>query len=299
METALDTSSKLTGRAFGTRIVVLAYLFAMAAAWISVGAGAEGSPLVATLWADVAATVAVFAFSLAFRNSSFYDAYWSVAPIAIGLYWASLPAGDAPVLRQALALGCVTIWGGRLTYNWWRGWTGLDHEDWRYRDLQEKCGAFYWPVSFAGIHMFPTLIVFAGCLTLWPALHAGAHPIGWLDAAALIVTAGAIWIEARADAQLVRFRASSPAPGDLLMSGLWATSRHPNYFGEIAFWWGLGLFGFAASPGAWWVFAGPLAITLMFQFVSLPMLENHMLQRRPHYADVIKQTSKLVPWPPR
>ena len=78
---------------------------------------------------------------------------------------------------------------------------------------------------------------------------------------AVTLTFGAIWLEARADKELRRFRLSNPPAGEFLHSGLWAWSRHPNYLGEMGFWWGLWLFALAANPGWWWSVVGPLTIT--------------------------------------
>ena len=285
-------------RAFSA--IVFAYLVAAAVA-IAVGrAVPTDEPLWIAAWADVAATVAIFAFSILFRNSSFYDAYWSVAPIAIAFYWmASAQSIGVDPTRQTLVLTLVTAWGVRLTYNWARGWTGLGHEDWRYVDLQEKHGRSYWLVSFGGIHMMPTIQVFAGCLALYPALSVGVRPLGPLDLLATAVAGFAIWIEATADKQLLRFRRSQPGPGALLDTGLWSWSRHPNYFGEISFWWGLWLFGVAADPGWWWTVVGPIAITLLFRTVSLPMIETRMLERRPDFKAHQQRVSLLIPWPPK
>ncbi len=259
-------------------------------------------PIAVAFIADVVATVVVFAFSLAFRNSSFYDPYWSVAPIPIAIYFSAQPqAIEASFLRQFVVVTLVTIWGCRLTYNWARGWTGLDHEDWRYRDIKEKTGRLYWPVSFVGIHMMPTLWVFFGCLPLYPALMFGSRPFGPLDVIAALITFGAIRLEAEADKQLVAFRASGPPPEAVLDTGVWAWSRHPNYFGEMSFWWGLWLFGFAADPYSWrWTILGAVSITLMFRFVSLPLIERRMAEKRPStFADVQQRVSLVVPWPPR
>jgi steroid 5-alpha reductase family enzyme len=282
--------------------IVAAYVVAAAVA-VAVGYAGyamTGQHVIAiALAADVMATVTVFAFSYAFDNSSFYDAYWSVAPIAIALFWTLTAAGDAVVARQALVIALVAIWGARLTYNWARSWTGLDHEDWRYVDLRKKSGKLAWLVSFTGIHMMPTLWVFGGCLSLYPALTVGARPLGVLDAVAVLVTAGAIWIEARADKELRRFRTSAHDRQEILASGVWGYSRHPNYFGEMSFWWGLYLFGLAADPAYSWTILGPLAITLMFRFVSLPMIETRMSERRPGFAAHAQRVSMVVPWPPR
>jgi steroid 5-alpha reductase family enzyme len=281
------------------RIVAVAYAVALAAALVAGATAPLSHPLAVALVADLAATLAIFGWSVAYRNSSFYDAYWSVAPIPIAVYWIAASQG-AVGARQALVLLLVTLWGLRLTWNWARGWHGLAHEDWRYVDLQRTTGRAYWLVSFVGLHLMPTFWVFGGMLGVWAAVCAPGRPLGALDALAALVTAGAIALEAGADAQLHRYRASSPSSGDFLKSGLWAWSRHPNYLGEMGFWWGLWLFGVAAAPQTWWwTLAGPLAITLMFRFVSLPLIETRMRERRPAFADWAARSSLVLPRPPR
>jgi steroid 5-alpha reductase family enzyme len=282
-------------------LILSAYAVAALAAIVKAAVVPFEHPLAVAAAADVAATVVVFAFSYAFGNSSFYDPYWSIAPLPLALYWAASPASSVAVgARQLLVITLVAVWGARLTYNWARGWTGLHHEDWRYIDLRARNPRSYWLVSFAGIHMFPTVVVFLGCLPIWVAVSRGGRAFGVLDAVAGVVTAGAIWIEARADFELHRFRASRLAPGAILDRGLWGWSRHPNYFGEMSFWWGMWLFGVAAEPGSWWwTAAGAVVITLMFRFVSLPLMEERMRARRVGYDEHAARTSLVVPWPPR
>jgi steroid 5-alpha reductase family enzyme len=284
-------------------IMLVAYVVATVVGWLTLrympeGAAIWANPLWQGLAADCTATIAIFVFSFWFSNSSFYDAYWSVAPPLLGVYWITTAAPTADPLRQALAMLLCWAWGVRLTYNWGRGWTGLDHEDWRYVDLKAKSGKAYWLVSFFGLHFFPTFQVFAGCVGFYVALTAGGHPFGLIDVAAVVVTAGAIVIEALADEQLRAF-AKSPdrAPGSVMMGGLWAYSRHPNYFGEMSFWWGLFLFGLAANPSEWRIMlVGPVAITLMFFGVSVPMMEKRQLERKPSFAEHIRTTSMIIPW---
>jgi steroid 5-alpha reductase family enzyme len=81
--------------------------------------------------------------------------------------------------------------------------------------------------------------------------------------------------------------------------GLWKYYRHPNYLGEVTFWWGLYLFALAAKPSYWWMVVGPIAITLLFVFVSIPMMDKRNLERRPGYAEHMKQVSAIIPWFPR
>jgi steroid 5-alpha reductase family enzyme len=278
-----------------TALVLLAYAAALALALIA-GRAMEGShPIVVALVADSAATIAVFAFSMSFDNSSFYDPYWSVAPFAIASYWSDAPGANQA--RQGLVLFALAFWGARLTWNWYRQWHGLEHEDWRYVDIRAKTGRA-WPLaSFAGVHFFPTLIVFAGLLPVYSAMVSAA-PLGALDIVAFFVAVGATIVEAVSDQQLRSYVLRRRTHEEILASGLWKYSRHPNYFGESAFWWGLALFGLAAAPHVWSV-AGALAITLMFVFVSVPLLDERSAARRPGYRDHMKRVSALVPMPPR
>jgi steroid 5-alpha reductase family enzyme len=276
--------------------VLFMYLLAAAGAILAAALLPAAAPLIKVAQADVAGTVLIFLFSLAFRNASCYDAYWSVAPPLIAVYYVSL-ATPPLSLQQVLLLLLVFAWGVRLTWNWARGWSGFGHEDWRYGELRRQSGPWYPAVNFLGIHLFPTLIVYLGCLGLYPALALGGRPFGWLDLAAALLALGGILLEALADEQLRRFRQSGPPQGAILRSGLWALVRHPNYLGEITFWWGVCLFGLAAQPGWLASLAGPLAMTALFVFISIPLMDRRMKRRRPGYAEHCRQVPALFPLP--
>jgi steroid 5-alpha reductase family enzyme len=282
-------------RVLGLFNCLTAYLAAGIAAAVVARLASGLPPVPAGLLVDLAATAVVFAFSLIHNNSSYYDPYWSVLPPLLALYWLLRAGARGVVARQALAGALLLAWAVRLTFNWARRWQG--QEDWRYAGFR-RAGAAYWPISFVGFHLMPTLVVFLGCLPLWPALTAGGRNLGLLDAAAALITAGAVAIEAAADRQLARFLRASP-PGSVLDRGLWAWSRHPNYFGEVAFWWGLWLFGLAADPARWWTVAGPLCVTALFLGVSVPMMERHLAGSRPEYLRSRKGRSRFFPLPPR
>src|SRR5262249_48702678 len=161
------------------------------------------------------------------------------------------------------------------------------HEDWRYVQLRQQTrGRLPWPlVSFGGIQLMPTLVVFAGLLPLWPVMVAGRRPIGALDILAAVVTATAIAVEAAADRQLPRFTADPAHRGQIADQGLWRYSRHPNYLGEIGFWWGLWLFGLAAAPDWWWTAIGPITIVVLFVAASIPLMDQRSRVRRPGYDE--------------
>lgn len=277
-------------------LVVLVYGVALVVAIGVAGRTDAQHPIAIALQAGLAATVVVFAFSLVCRNSSLYDPYWSLAPLPIALYWAQRPeiVGVNPI-RLALVLTLIALWSARLTWNWLRRWQGLGDEDWRCVELAQRTGALYWPASFLGIHLLPTVWLFVTVLPVYVVMAAGREPFGYLDCVAFVVTLSGIWLEARADNELARYRAAKPAPDEFLASGVWAWSRHPNYLGEMGFWWGLWLFAVAANPGWWWTLVGPLAITAMFRWVSLPWLERRMKQRRPGYSDWAERSSLVLP----
>ncbi len=279
-------------------VVAAAYAAAVAAAACWLGWGpTTGRLWLDTLAADVLATLVVFAFSRATRNSSCYDAYWSVAPPLLTFYWWA-QAGTQH-LRCWLVAALVTVWAVRLTANWVSGFPGLHHEDWRYELFREQAGRWEFAVDLVAIHLIPTVQVFAGMLPVYVCVTRAGADIGWLTAVAFVVGVAAVAWESVADVQLHRF-VRHRRPGQVMDRGLWGWSRHPNYFGEFGFWVALALFGVAAAPAdAWWLFAGALAMLAMFLGASIPMMEKRSLQRRPGYQDVVDRVSRFVPAPPR
>jgi len=120
-----------------------------------------------------------------------------------------------------------------------------------------------------------------------------------LDLVGAIIWAAGFTFEAVADWQLYRFKADPANKGKVMNKGLWAYTRHPNYFGESLVWWGLFLITLA-TPGSAWVVISPLLITLLLLKVSgVTLLEKTIVESRPEYADYIKSTSSFIPWFPR
>ncbi len=279
--------------------VVLAYVvaFGVASAWLAVGPDSRWLWLDGLI-ADVLATLVVFVASRMHRNSSFYDAYWSVLPPYLALWWwlaAGVALDDA---RAWLVLGVISLWAVRLTANWVYAFPGLHHEDWRYPLVRSRAGRFELLADLVGIHLVPTCQVFLGLLPAYVVLTRPGPGLGWLDGLALSVGIGAVLLELVADVQMHRF-VRERTPGQVMDRGLWGWSRHPNYFGEISFWWSLALFGIAASPDDWWWLpVGGVAMLAMFLGASIPMMEQRSLERRPAYQGIIDRVPVLVPRPP-
>ena len=278
--------------------IVIAYIVAMFVGGASLYFF-NHNPLLDIFIADIVATLVIFGFSRWFSNSSFYDAYWSVIPPLIALYWMAHTSIEPPPIRVLLMMGLILYWATRLTLNWAVHWHGMEHEDWRYVMLKQNNPRAAFFIDLAGIHLFPTFQVFAGMLPVYAVLCLSTAAFNCLDLVATAVTFGAITLQMLSDFQLHAFN-DSKQPGECIRSGLWGWSRHPNYFGEIGFWFGLFLFGLAAAPQEWyWIGTGFVAMTLMFLFASIPMMEKRSLQRRPQYQAVIDSVSMLIPLPPK
>jgi steroid 5-alpha reductase family enzyme len=280
--------------------VAAAYVIAIgvAAGWLAWGL-ATGYLWLDTLIADLLATVVIFAFSRRYRNSSFYDAYWSViAPLLLFYWWFRGEAGFDQLRCWLLAI-VVVLWAVRLTANWVYSFPGLHHEDWRYPMFRERAGRWEIVADLVAIHLIPTLQVFVAMLPAYVVMTRPGGDVGWLTAIAFLLGLGAVLLESVADVQMHRF-VRDRRPGEAMDRGLWGWSRHPNYFGEFGFWCALALFGVAVAPADWWwLLLGAAAMLAMFLGASIPMMETRSLQRRPDYQDVIDRVPMFVPRPRR
>ena len=240
------------------------------------------------LIADAVATVVTFIFSLIFQNASVYDPYWSVQPPVIVIL---LAIGRGPTVLTVLLIAVISFWALRLTANWAYTFGGLDYQDWRYTMLAEKTGAFYPIINFVGIHMVPTLVVYACTLPAVYAIIWGLE-ISPFSYVFLAMSLAAAVMQGVADIQMHKFRKNRDAA--FIRHGLWKYSRHPNYLGEILMWWGVGLSVVAAMPSAWYLLLGALLNTLLFLFVSIPLAEGRQ-SKKAGYAEYKSQTRMLLP----
>ena len=240
------------------------------------------------LIADASAPAVTFLFSLLFGNASVYDPYWSVQPIVI---LAALSIGRPLTTVHILLLIAVIFWGVRLTANWAYMFGDLTHQDWRYTKLQETTGVFYPFVNFTGIHMVPTLIVYACTLpAVYAFLHNGACNVATIVCFCLSVCS--VIMQGTADCQMHRYR--KERTGEFIRDGLWRYSRHPNYLGEILMWWGVALSVIAIFPNAWYLAAGAFGNTLLFLIVSIPLADGRQ-SCKTGFEEYKCQTRMLLP----
>jgi len=273
-------------------LISFIYILILAAGAYLVEFLPEPHLLIKLLIVDIILTIIVFSQSAILKNASVYDLYWSVIPFAMLFYWIY----ELDVLtfnyRMMITISLLSVWSWRLTLNWFRGWKGLAHEDWRYMNLSSKTGVFYPIVNFLGIHLFPTLLVFIAALPL-RAIFTSENPITYIDAIGASIMGLGILLEGMADNQMHRFKSSENNKG-IISEGIWRFTRHPNYLGEILFWWGLYILAIDAGISSYFII-GPILISLLFIFISIPMMERRLSKKHSEYNEYKRNTSMLLP----
>lgn len=246
------------------------------------------SPYINLLIADIVATALVFVFSLIFDNASAYDPYWSVQPLIIGLFF-GLDYGFNAFTIILFAVIC--IWGIRLTINWTFDFRNFTYQDWRYVYLKEKTKWAYSIINFIGIHLVPTLVVYACSLPMVFAFI-NQPKFNYFSLIFIALSLLAIGLEFFADIQMRKYRKDKKTP--FIRTGLWKYSRHPNYLGEILMWWGVALATIICMPSMWYLILGAFLNTLLFMFVSIPLADGKQSKKQ-GFSEYRKQTRMLLP----
>lgn len=251
-------------------------------------------PFLAALAAILATGAVAWLASLWLRDVSFVDSLWSLFfLLAAGVYAAFASEQSAAAW---LAMALLAIWALRLSLHITvRNWG--EPEDARYQQIRENNQPAFWFKSLYIVFGLQGLLAFIISVPLFYAVTYGGE-LTWLHGIATAVWVTGFIFEAGGDWQLMRFRQRRDSKRQVLDSGLWRYTRHPNYFGDACVWWGYWLF--AAAAGAWWTVFAPLLMTFLIVRVSgVAMLEKDIGDRRPEYADYIRRTSAFIPMPPK
>ena len=243
------------------------------------------------IW-HISATLIIFLFSNIHKNSSIYDPFWHVAPIPIVFYIAN--QSSLPNLQLNLVLSAFLFWALRLTYNWFLNWENLDHEDFRYIDLKNNNKFMAFINDLFGIHLIPTIIVNVSLYPIYVALT--AESLNELVYVGFILIIIAVVIQYISDDQMRKFRKDKSNLGKTMKYGLWKYSRHPNYLGEVSFWFGIYIFALASGLTTIWLLACPIVMLALFVFISCPMMDNRSLKRRSDYKEYMDKTPQLFMW---
>ncbi|KAL0913147.1 hypothetical protein M5K25_016582 [Dendrobium thyrsiflorum] len=232
------------------------------------------------------------------------DLYWTIIPVMLIHFFARHPLARANVVRSMVAIVLTYIWSIRLTHSYFRReeWEWGAREDWRFNKLRKQYGKHWWWVSFFAVYVSQQIFLIGICLPLY-AIHSSNKPWGFWDFMATCTCISGIAIAFFADTQIYNFMQrnevlkveGSPTEPNL-NKGLWYFSRHPNYFGEQLWWWGL--FVFAWNVGQGWMFVGPFVNSLCLAYVTV-LVEQRMLNREDRaatYRHYQKTTSVWIPW---
>ncbi len=238
----------------------------------------------------------LWALSLILKNSSIVDCFWGAGFVIIA--WLAFFLADTPQgIRGLLMLTLVSIWGLRLSaYVLWRNWG--KGEDFRYAKWRNENPDQWWWRSLFKVFILQGLIMWVVAAPISAVLSAAQpDPIGFLDYLGTALWAVGFFFESLGDFQLAKFKAKSTNRGKVLSRGVWQFTRHPNYFGDAAQWWGF--YALALAAGAWWTVVSPILMTYLLVCVSGVALLEQTLQHKPGYADYAAKTSAFIPWFPK
>jgi len=232
--------------------------------------------------------------SLIKKDVSFVDSLWSLFFVIAAVVFANY--AQVLSVRGQLVLALVIVWSLRLSiYITARNWG--KPEDYRYQTIRANNEPGFSFKSLFIVFALQGVLAWLVAFPLYPAITSGAD-LNVLDAIAAVLWLVGFIFEAGGDYQLARFKASENNKGEVLDTGLWRYTRHPNYFGDFCIWWSFYLFAVAA--GGWWSIASPLLMSVLLVKVSgVAMLEKTISNRRPGYAEYIRRTNAFFPGPPR
>lgn len=233
-----------------------------------------------------------FAVSLIKKRNDVADVAWGLGFVLMA--WSSFFLSNDSGKRGLLVGVLVSIWGLRLA--WHIHARNKDKaEDYRYIAWRKEWGKWFYLRSYLQVYLLQGMFLFLIVLPVLLINERAAVELGILDLVGVAVWLLGFYFEVIGDAQLARFIKNPSNKGKLMQSGLWAYTRHPNYFGEVAQWWGLWLIALSV-PGGWFGIIGPMTITFLILKVSgIPMLEKHMAEN-PEFADYQRRVSVFIPY---
>ncbi len=288
------TSARNTAAAWA--VIIGAVAVAALVAW----AGSQGGVIIGGI--PVMVFCAIFAFViqwLAFvpaylrRTERFYDLVGSLTYLAVTTFAIASTYSDD---KRSILLGVlVGVWAVRLGSFLFRR-IRADGADGRFDEIKTSAPRFLVAWTLQGLWVFLTL-----CAALAAITTTTPSGLGLLDGIGLSIWLFGFAFEVVADRQKSRFRRQNP--GRYIDTGLWAWSRHPNYFGEIVLWTGIAVVASSTLHGWQWItLVSPLFVTLLLTRVSgIPLLEKRADDRWADdegYQAYKARTPVLIPRPP-
>ncbi|MEP6710716.1 MAG: DUF1295 domain-containing protein [Candidatus Saccharibacteria bacterium] len=241
----------------------------------------------------------IFVISQIIKRLDVIDIAWGGGFIVAALTSFSLNSRQLEIgwNIQTLTTTLVLIWGLRLAYHILRRIMSHD-EDPRYVELGKR-----WKGNLA-LNAYVRIFLIQGILATLisiAVIHinlSAPGDISWVTWLGVFVWIIGFCFESIGDAQLKKHLANPKNKGNLMASGLWKYTRHPNYFGEATQWWGIFIIALA-TPFGWIAIITPAMITYLLLFVSGVPLTEQRFEGRTGWTNYKKRTSMFIPMPTR
>ena len=242
---------------------------------------------------DVISTIVIWFIGVLINTASIYDPYWSVQTpiiiICLLIKYQNLNVGNL------IYLELILFWGIRLTYNYTKTFHDISYIDWRYKQIKEKTGKLYQVVNLLGICLVPTIIVYAASIPSFLFVIDNLK-FEYIQIIGYVVIIISVFIEMKADIDLHEFKKIRNDRNEIIRIGLWKYSRHPNYFGEICFWYGVAIvYVFCDFTKNWYYIFGAVLDNALFLGISIPLAEKNLRTYKEGYDEYKKNTSMLIP----
>lgn len=231
------------------------------------------------------------------KKASLVDRFWGLGFVLAA--WISLWLGQGFEVRKVLVTVLVSLWGLRLSAHiTFRSWG--KPEDPRYAAMRKAHGETFAIRSLWSVFGLQALLLWVISFPVqWSCAVSYPNHITAFDMLGAFVALAGIALEAVADYQLLSFTRRPENRGKIMNRGLWAYSRHPNYFGETLMWWGIYFVALGTRQG-WWTIVSPALITFLLLRVSgVTLLESSMKAKNPEYQLYVETTSAFLPWFPK
>ena len=243
--------------------------------------------------------LALWALALRLKDVSFIDGVWGLGMVLLA--GATFVQTDGDPVRKGLLMGLCALWGVRLGVHLLKRWRAHG-PDKRYQALlkdRADRGQGFGSASLMFVFMPQAVLLWLTCLPVQLGQVAAAPAVGWIGWIGAALAVFGVVFETVGDAQLAAFKRDPDSKGEVLDTGLWRYTRHPNYFGDACVWWGLWLVAAETTPGLFAVI-GPIFLTfILTKWSGAPTTEGGMHKSRPGYADYVARTSGFFPLPPK
>ncbi|MBO4350759.1 MAG: DUF1295 domain-containing protein [Proteobacteria bacterium] len=277
----------------GLFILFITYILALVTGLLSFVYFRDIMPIYYAMFAaNALATAMTWLSGVIFKSASIYDPYWSVQTPAIMISLLIMSGTCTP--GTLIFLAFVLFWAIRLTANFIAGFHDISYVDWRYKMLKEKTGSLFQIVNLLGICIFPTTVVYIASLPAFAYILEN-RDFSLLNVIGLTVMFTGTMLELVADKQMKKFIKTRQDRSQIIRSGLWKYSRHPNYLGEILFWYGVALVYILPDLNQLPYLAGAVINHLMFLFISVPLAEKNMQKYKANFEQYKKEVRMFLP----